>query len=368
MTTHRSHEILESVRQALSIAVKSLEFQESLKDVDLLSRLDEVEEGPSGLKLRIWSDELTLGQKISLERIILKALSDHQIPVPSVYFVRRKSGTTGESSPTPIKAAKRPFGITPDKKAIPGVRHVVIVASGKGGVGKSTISANLAVALSKMGYRSGLMDCDVYGPSAPILLGVKGEIQVGAHGKLMPMIGHGVKTVSFGFLSDVRTPVIWRGPLVGKAIEQLCYDVAWGDLDVLVVDMPPGTGDVQLTIAEKLPVHAAVIVTTPQDVALIDAHKAVSMFEKMEIPIAGVVENMAWYECRNCGHTDHIFGEDSFKEFLASRKLSLLTRIPLKREIRLQSDQGKPSALDLNSPFGQPFFELAQKIQKHLSL
>lgn len=333
-------------------------------------RIMDVEVAKQGHKLKIASDGLNLDQKIHIERQLYHNFSNAGIPLQSVSFARTAAGSTGVTGdrPQPAKPKVNAFGLNIEKKAIPGVRHVVIVASGKGGVGKSTVSTNLAVALNARGLRVGLMDCDVYGPSAPLLLGVRGQIEVGSGGKLIPREGHGVKVVSFGFLSDVRSPVIWRGPLVSKAIEQLCYDVAWGDLDVLVVDMPPGTGDVQLTIAEKLPIHGAVIVTTPQDVALIDAHKAVSMFERLEVPVLGVVENMAWHECSRCGHKDHIFGEDAFQEFLTSRKLKLLTRIPLRKEIRIASDNGNPAALSASEEISGSYKSLATAVVEELLL
>jgi ATP-binding protein involved in chromosome partitioning len=198
------------------------------------------------------------------------------------------------------------------------------------------------------------------------MLGVSGSMPV-EKSKLIPLEGHGVKVVSFGFLTDVKSPVIWRGPMVAKAIEQLCYDVAWGELDVLVLDLPPGTGDVQMTLAEKLPLTGSVIVTTPQDVALIDAHKAVSMFEKMNVPVLGVVENMSHYTCTACGHEEHIFGSESFAGFLTSRKLGLITSIPLSRNIRELSDQGQPVVLDDTSKSSQPYRQLADFVKTAIS-
>lgn len=339
-----------------------------LKDIETRGRVVSLEDSPGGIRVRIASDGLTLEQKILIERLLLRHCADQEISIVGVNFARITSATAGQTAPTTVKRSMNAFGIQQDKKAIPGVRHVVVVASGKGGVGKSTVSANLAVALAVQGLRVGLMDCDVYGPSAPILLGIRGQIQVAPGGKLLPMLGHGVKTISFGFLSDAKSPVIWRGPLVSKAVEQLCYDVDWGDIDVMIVDMPPGTGDVQLTIAERLPLHAAIVVTTPQDVALIDAHKAVSMFERLDVPIAGVVENMAWYECGNCGHTEHIFGTKSFSEFLRSRQLVLLSRIPLLGDIRIGSDRGQPLALLPQSAAGSAFHDLATKTRTYLNL
>lgn len=352
-----------------TLAQAFLDFQPPGDHPPPLERLLGVEPSQNGHKLRIASDGLNLDQKIQIERRIYKNFHEAGIALQSVSFARTAAPQSPAGDrPQPVKSRSHAFGLTMDKRAIPGVRHVVLVASGKGGVGKSTVSTNLAVALKARGLRVGLMDCDIYGPSAPLLLGVRGEIEVGSGGKLIPREGHGVKVVSFGFLSDVRTPVIWRGPLVSKAVEQLCYDVAWGDLDVLVVDMPPGTGDVQMTIAEKLPIHGVVIVTTPQDVALIDAHKAVSMFERLEVPVLGIVENMAWHECSQCGHKDHIFGNEAFQEFLQTRGLKLLTRIPLRKEIRIGSDEGNPPALSSLHDISSSYSHLATAVVEELLL
>jgi ATP-binding protein involved in chromosome partitioning len=306
------------------------------------------------------SDGLTLQQKIAIEKAMLETVLDNGSTISGVVFTRTSKAAGGGAPDT--KKRTSPFGLNIEKRAIPGVRNVIIVASGKGGVGKSTISANLAVGLSQLGLRVGLMDCDVYGPSATILFGKKGQLVVGKDGKIEPCEAHGVRLVSFGFFTDVRSPVIWRGPLVSKAVEQMAYDVHWGDLEVLVVDMPPGTGDVQMTIAEKLPLHGAIVVTTPQDVALMDAHKAVSMFERLDVPILGVVENMAWHECSQCSHVEHIFGEDSFVEFIKQRKLNLLGRIPLTKSLRESADSGVPAALNPACEAGKLFKELSSKI------
>ncbi len=310
--------------------------------------------GMDGIRAVFDSQGLDLEGKIAIERKILEALekarADGRIPAdlqPVIYFRRSGAGsTTGAGAgPAAVPAAPKsgPFGLRFARKPIPGVKHVILVASGKGGVGKSTVSANLAVALAK-DNRVGLLDADVYGPSAQILLGLTGSMPVTSGRKLVPLEGHGVKVVSFGFLTDPAQPVIWRGPMVSKALEQFFYDVDWGELDYLIVDMPPGTGDVQMTFAERLPIAGAIIVTTPQDVALIDAHKALSMFEKLSVPVLGAVENMAWFKCVKCGHEEHIFGHDAFQDFIARRGLNLLARIPLRKEIRQRSDEGMPSA------------------------
>jgi ATP-binding protein involved in chromosome partitioning len=314
-------------------------------------------------QVRIDSTGLSLDQKLFIERIVLRHLDLVEMPLAGVYF-QRGSATSTTSSPAPTQK-KHPFGLKIEKKQIPDVKFVLAVASGKGGVGKSTVATNLAAALVRLGFKTGLMDCDVYGPSSPQMLGVKQSVQVDG-AKIVPAMGHGIKMMSFGLLSDVKTPVIWRGPMVSKAIEQLCFDVQWGPLDVLVLDLPPGTGDVQMTLAERSPLNGAVIVTTPQDVALIDAHKAVSMFEKLNIPVLGVIENMSHHLCIQCGHKDHIFGSESFDDFVRDRKLHSLGEIPLRKEIRVAGDLGKPIALEIG-PLGDIYQNIAQNIAQNFA-
>lgn len=251
---------------------------------------------------------------MNLERHLLVELRSRDSSlaqkITGINFVRTQASTIGGIQ-CPTKSARIPFGLNIEKNRNSRRSPSHCRSVRKRRSWKINRLCKSAVALASQGQRVGLMDCDVYGPSAPILLGIRGEIESWPRRQTRPENWPCVKTVSFGFLSDVKSPVIWRGPLV-SAVEQLCFDVDWGNLDTLVVDMPPGTGDVQLTITERLPIHAAVIVTTPQDVALIDAHKAVSMFERLDVPIAGVVENMAWYECPKCDHKEHIFGQESF--------------------------------------------------------
>ncbi len=331
--------------------------------------------GMDGVRAIFDSQGLDLNEKMAIERLVLTALdkarAQGRIPLdlqPVIYF--RRSGNTPEIN-RPVSASTKPksgpFGVRFARRPIPGVKHIVLVASGKGGVGKSTVSANLAVALAK-DHRVGLLDADVYGPSAQILLGLNGSMPVTSGSKLIPLEGHGVKVVSFGFLTDPAQPVIWRGPMVSKALEQFFYDVDWGELDYLIVDMPPGTGDVQMTFAERLPVAGAVIVTTPQDVALVDAHKALSMFEKLAVPVLGAVENMAWFTCPGCGHEEHIFGHDAFQDFLKSRELKLLARIPLRKEIRIRCDEGMPAARSSDGESKLPWNALAASIHAALPL
>jgi ATP-binding protein involved in chromosome partitioning len=314
-------------------------------------------------QIRIDSNLLTINQKLSIERTLLRHFGNQELPDVAVYFQKASSAAAKPTEPAPLKK-KNPLGLTIDTKPIPGVKAIIAVASGKGGVGKSTVATNLAAGLARLGLKAGLMDCDVYGPSSPTMLGVSGPLPIESS-MLVPLERHGVKVVSFGFLTDTKTPVIWRGPLVSKAIEQLCYDVKWGSLDALVLDLPPGTGDVQMTLAEKLPITGSIIVTTPQDIALIDAHKAVSMFEKLGVPMWGVVENMTHHTCSACGHQDDIFGRESFDQFAAARALKTLSRIPIERTIRLQSDAGSPVVLS-DHPAANPYRELAEAIYAKL--
>jgi len=230
-------------------------------------------------------------------------------------------------------------------RPLPGVKNIIAVASGKGGVGKSTLSVNLALALSAEGARVGILDADIYGPSQPRMLGVSGKPQSKDGKSLEPMNSYHLQAMSIGFLVDEESPMIWRGPMVTQALEQLLKDTRWDDLDYLIVDMPPGTGDTQLTLAQKVPVSGAVIVTTPQDIALLDARKAYKMFEKVEIPVLGVVENMSAYICPACGHRDSIFGEGGGASMAAQYGVEFLGDVPLARAIRENADGGRPSVV-----------------------
>jgi ATP-binding protein involved in chromosome partitioning len=230
-------------------------------------------------------------------------------------------------------------------KLIPGIKNIIAVASGKGGVGKSTTAVNLALALAAEGASVGMLDADIYGPSQPTMLGITGRPQSKDGKSLEPMEGHGIQAISIGFLIDLDTPMVWRGPMVTQALEQLLRDTHWKDLDYLVVDLPPGTGDVQLTLAQKVPVTGAVIVTTPQDIALIDARKGLKMFEKVGIPILGIVENMSIHVCPKCGHESHIFGEGGAQKMCQDYNTELLGQLPLDAGIREQADSGKPTVV-----------------------
>jgi ATP-binding protein involved in chromosome partitioning len=246
-----------------------------------------------------------------------------------------------------VKVSSRvvPHAVQRGVKLVPGIKNIIAVASGKGGVGKSTTAVNLALALAAEGAAVGVLDADIYGPSQPMMLGIAGrpESRDGKH--LEPMVGHGLQAISIGFLIDIDTPMVWRGPMVTQALEQLLKDTNWRDLDYLVVDLPPGTGDIQLTLAQKVPVTGALIVTTPQDIALIDARKGLKMFEKVGIPILGVVENMSFHVCPKCGHESHIFGAGGAEKMCRDYGTELLGQLPLDEAIRSQADSGKPTVV-----------------------
>ena len=228
------------------------------------------------------------------------------------------------------------------RRPVEGVRRVVAVASGKGGVGKSTVSANLAVALRNAGSRVGLLDADIYGPSVPTLLGLAGHRLTGENDRIVPADAGGIKAVSIGFLLEKDTPVIWRGPLLMKALEQLLHGTKWGELDYLVVDLPPGTGDVQLSLVQMTPVAGAIVVTTPQDLALLDVKRAVRMFEKVGVPILGVIENMSYFLCPGCGARSEIFGHGGAAQTCRAMGIRFLGEVPLQASLRETSDEGVP--------------------------
>ncbi len=228
---------------------------------------------------------------------------------------------------------------------LPQVKNIIAVASGKGGVGKSTTAVNLALALAAEGARVGILDADIYGPSQPMMMGIEGRPESEDGQTMEPLENYGVQVMSIGFLVNQDEAMIWRGPMATQALEQLLRQTNWKELDYLIVDMPPGTGDIQLTLSQRVPMTGAVIVTTPQDIALLDARKGVAMFEKVGVPILGVVENMAVHVCTNCGHVEHIFGEGGGKRYAAAKAIDYLGALPLNLQIRLQADNGKPTVV-----------------------
>jgi ATP-binding protein involved in chromosome partitioning len=253
--------------------------------------------------------------------------------------------------------------------AINGVKNIIAIASGKGGVGKSTTSVNLALALSAEGATVGILDADIYGPSQPRMLGVHQQPESADGKTLEPLNSYHIQSMSIGYLIDEETPMIWRGPMVTQALEQLLNDTKWKDVDYLIIDLPPGTGDTQLTLAQKVPVSGAVIVTTPQDIALLDARKGLKMFEKVEVPVLGIVENMSTHICSECGHEEHIFGSGGGGRMAEQHDVDLLGALPLDMSIRVGTDEGKPTVVaDPDGRIAQIYRQIARRMTAKLSL
>lgn len=254
-------------------------------------------------------------------------------------------------------------------KGLPEIKNIIAVASGKGGVGKSTTAVNLALALSEEGASVGLLDADIYGPSQPLMLGINARPEINNDKKLMPIAVHGIQSISMGYLVDEKSPMVWRGPMVSMALQQLLHDTAWEALDYLIIDLPPGTGDIQLTMAQKIPVSGALIVTTPQELALLDARRAYEMFQKVNVPVLGIIENMSVHHCSACGHEEALFGEGGGARLAASYDVPLLGQLPLDKAIREETDGGKPTVIaNPQSVYAKRYREIARKAAAVLSL
>jgi ATP-binding protein involved in chromosome partitioning len=316
------------------------------------------EEGRAKEPLRLAAEKAVLALKGA--RSVTAVLTAHSrgaaAPAP------RRAGLNAQ-----MQAEAQPRAGSPERQGPAGVKAVIAVASGKGGVGKSTVAVNLAVALQRLGKKVGLLDADIYGPSIPRMLGLSGKPTSKDGKKLQPMEAWGLKAISIGSLIDEDQPMIWRGPMVMTALTQLLYDVEWAPLDVLVVDMPPGTGDAQLTLAQRVPLAGSIIVSTPQDIALIDARKGLAMFKKTHVPVFGIVENMSTFVCPSCGHESHIFGHGGAKETAAKLGTDFLGEIPLHIAIRETSDGGTPiTAREPDSPQAKAFLALAERVARKL--
>ncbi|MDX1466022.1 MAG: iron-sulfur cluster carrier protein ApbC [Halomonas sp.] len=276
----------------------------------------------------------------------------------------RPDGYTGRSCRSRGNAQQQK-----ERSVIEGVKHIVAVASGKGGVGKSTVTVNLALAMAAEGYRVGILDADIYGPSQAQMLGVGEGVrpQSAGENRFRPLEAHGIQAMSMAFLADVREPMVWRGPMVAGAFQQMLTQTAWDDLDYLFIDMPPGTGDIQLTLAQKVPVDGAVIVTTPQDIALLDARKGIEMFRKVNVPVLGVVENMSLHTCSQCGHSEPIFGEGGGERIAAEYETRVLGRLPLSLAIREQVDGGRPTVVaEPESEVTTGFRDMARQVAEQV--
>ena len=284
----------------------------------------------------------------------------------------RQLAAAGIEAPLAIELQSeiRAHAVQRNLRPLGDIHNVVAVASGKGGVGKSTVAVNLALAWVAQGARVGILDADIYGPSQPLMLGLTGQRPTSIDGKqLRPLVNHGVSAMSIGFLVDAEQPMVWRGPMVTQALTQLLGETQWGELDYLVVDMPPGTGDIQLTLAQRVPVAGAVIVTTPQDIALADARKGLKMFEKVSVPVLGIVENMSVHVCSSCGHTEHIFGAGGGERMAREYGVQLLGELPLDAHIREEADGGRPTVVAApDSPRARPYFEMARRTAAALAL
>lgn len=289
---------------------------------------------------------------------IVRDVTMHVMQIPGVQQVNVKVSHT-------IRAHKVPNGLL----AVPGIKNIIAVASGKGGVGKSTTAANLALALHAAGARVGILDADIYGPNQPHILGAKTRPEVTEAKKIKPLICHGLQTMSIGFLVDIETPMVWRGPMVSSALTQLFNDTLWDNLDYLVIDLPPGTGDIQLTLSKKVPVSGAVLITTPQDIALLDVRKGYEMFRKVDVSVLGLIENMSVHICKKCGHEEHLFGEKGGVNLANVCDIELLGQMPLDILIREAADAGTPTVVrEPNSELAKKYQKIALKIAAKLSL
>ena len=285
-------------------------------------------------------------------------------------LLRRELAAAGWSGGvrTVLSAAIGAHAVQGGLRPLPTIRNILAIASGKGGVGKSTVAANLAIALAAQGARVGLLDADIYGPSQPLMMGLAGERPTTSDGKqLEPLRAYGVEVMSIGFLIDAEQPMVWRGPMVTQALQQLLGETRWGELDYLLVDMPPGTGDIQLTLAQRVPVSGAIIVTTPQDIALADARKGLMMFRKVQVPVLGIIENMAVHVCANCGHSEHIFGAGGGARMAELYGIPLLGSLPLDVHIREQADGGHPTvSADPEGAVARAYHDIARRAAARL--
>ncbi|MBP0049406.1 iron-sulfur cluster carrier protein ApbC [Marinobacterium sp. AK62] len=304
------------------------------------------------------------GSRLSLELVLPFACSSQHDLIKQVLTQRLEEAFPGTQVEVAVRQQIEAFPSARKLPGLAGVRNIIAVASGKGGVGKSTTTVNLALALAAEGARVGILDADIYGPSQGMMLGVpEGERPETAEEKYFrPIERHGVQSMSMSYLVDENTPMVWRGPMVSGAVQQLLNQTLWDELDYLLIDMPPGTGDIQLTLAQRVPVTAAVIVTTPQDIALLDARKGIEMFRKVDIPVLGIIENMSVHICSNCGHEEALFGAGGGESIARAYETELLGQLPLALAIREQTDSGKPSVVaDPNGTHAERYREIARK-------
>jgi len=341
-------------------ALKTVRFPGLTRDIVSFGFVKDLSVGGGNVSFRL---EITTDSPRAAEEIRRDATEKlRALPGVNAVTIRLE---TQQPGPAPPRGA---VGVPPpDTSILPEVRFKIAVASGKGGVGKSTVAANLALALARVGNRVGLMDSDIYGPSQQMMMGIAEKPFINEFDKIVPIERYGVKVISLGFLMDVDQPVIWRGPMVMKAVEQFLQDVAWGRLDYLVIDLPPGTGDAQLTLTQKIHLSGAVIVTTPQDVSLIDARKGLAMFQKVNVPVLGIVENMSYYVCPHCGHREEIFKHGGGRRTADQLKVPFLGEIPLDAKVAAGGDAGEPIvAAEPKSAVTAAYLSIAEEIGRKL--
>ncbi|HKA36042.1 MAG TPA: Mrp/NBP35 family ATP-binding protein [Thermoanaerobaculia bacterium] len=341
--------------------LRTVRFPGLTRDIVSFGFVKDLAVGGGNVSFRL---EITTDSPRAAEEIKRDATEKlRSLPGVNAVTIRMDTQQPGPAAPRGAVGGTPP----PQPNILPEVRFKVAVASGKGGVGKSTVAANLALALAKTGQRVGLMDSDIYGPSQQMMMGIDEKPFVNQSDQIVPIERHGVKVMSLGFLMDVDQPVIWRGPMVMKAVEQFLQDVAWGPLDCLVIDLPPGTGDAQLTLTQKIHLSGAVIVTTPQDVSLIDARKGLAMFQKVNVPVLGIVENMSYYVCPKCGHREEIFKHGGGKRTADQLKIPFLGEIPLDPQVAVGGDAGVPivSAAP-DSAVTAAYLRIAEEIRRQL--
>jgi ATP-binding protein involved in chromosome partitioning len=342
--------------------LRTVPFPGLKRDIVSFGFVKDVSVGGGNVSLRL---DIVTGSPKAAEQIE-RDCQERLRALPGVHAVtiRLEVRPPGQATTLP-GSAQRPAPVA--QNILPEVRFKVAIASGKGGVGKSTVTANLALALAKLGYRVGLMDSDIYGPSQQMMMGITEKPYVGENDKILPLERFGVKVITLGILMDVDQPVIWRGPMVMKAVEQLLGDVAWGDLDFLLIDLPPGTGDAQLTLTQKIALSGAVIVTTPQDVALIDARKGLAMFQKVAVPLLGIIENMSYYKCPQCGHEENIFKHGGGRQTATKLGVPFLGEIPIDPKIVEGGDSGEPIVvLDPQSEAAIAYVKIAEEVARTL--
>lgn len=346
-----AQEIVEKIKEIL----KTVPYPGYSRDIVSFGFVKNVAECDGMVKIELAIAGIQDQVQVDLTQDIVKAV----MTLPGMKEVNVKYMEAPKAAAKPHSHGNDPWA---DQKSLPGIRAIVAVASGKGGVGKSTVAVNLALALNQLSYKVGLLDCDIYGPSIPMMMGTKKQPEIVDEDMLLPVLQYGLEVMSIGFLLNEDEPVIWRGPMIQSAIKQFLNGVQWGELDFLIIDLPPGTGDAQLSLAQAVPLTGVVIVSTPQDVALIDAKKGVAMFSKVNVPVVGIVENMSYFVCPHCNEKTAIFNTGGAKTEADKLKVPFLGAVPLDMEIRIGGDEGKPIVIaNPASPQSKIFMEIAKE-------